>query len=317
METYKRIKLRYLVFAILIALAIYILFFLISDLDRILIAISNFSYLLWIQVVALSVLSYVLRFIRWKSFLDNSKVNIPLINNILIYYSAFSLTLTPGKAGETVRSVFLKSYNVNYSQSISMFISERFLDLLAVTLLASLFIYLYFTYLFYVLIIFMAIISFYAFINLSCLTGVLKRFKFWNIGEYIINIVDSTSSFLIMRRLPFLIASSMIAWASQGFSLYIILREMGFNLSVWQCIPLYSLSILIGAASFVPGGLGVTEVAITTLLMSAGLGREDAFLAAIISRGSTLWLAVLIGIIAMSFLSVTDKLIVFESNTEN
>jgi uncharacterized protein (TIRG00374 family) len=315
LETYKRIKLRYLVFAILIALAIYILLFLTSDLDRILIVISNFSYLLWIQVVALSVLSYVSRFIRWKSFLDSSKVNIPLVYNILIYYSAFSLTLTPGKAGETVRSVFLKSYNVNYSQSISMFISERFLDLLAVTLLASLFIFLNFTYLFYVLIIFTIIISFYAFINLSWLTGMLKRFKFWNIGAYIINMVDCTSSLLTMQRLPFLIVSSMIAWASQGFSLYIILREMGFNLSVWQCIPLYSLSILIGAASLVPGGLGVTEVAITTLLMSTGLGREDAFLAAIISRGTTLWLAVFVGIIAMSFMSANDRSIIFETKS--
>jgi uncharacterized membrane protein YbhN (UPF0104 family) len=70
----------------------------------------------------------------------------------------------------------------------------------------------------------------------------------------------------------------MIAWASQGFSLYIILREMGSNLPVLQSILLYSLSLLIGAASFVPGGLRVTEVAITTLLMSAELGREDAFL---------------------------------------
>ncbi len=317
MYTYKPIRSRSLAFAILIALAIYILLILVSDLDKMINVVSKFNYLMWIQIVALSMLSYLSRFIRWKSFLDNLKVNIPLIDNILIYYSAFSLTLTPGKAGETVRSVFLKSYNVNYSQSISMFISERFLDLLAVTLLASLFIVSYFTYLFYVLIIFMVIISFYAFINLSWLTGALERFKFWNIGAYIINIVDSTSSFLIMRRLPFLVASSIIAWASQGFSLYIILREMGFNLPVWQCIPLYSLSILIGAASFVPGGLGVTEVAITTLLMSAGLGREDAFLAAIISRGTTLWLAVLVGVIAMSFLSASDKSIVFENKTEN
>ena len=36
----------------------------------------------------------------------------------------------------------------------------------------------------------------------------------------------------------------------------------------------------------------------------------------IISRGTTLWLAVLVGIIAMSFLSVSDKSIVFENKTE-
>ena len=48
------------------------------------------------------------------------------------------LILTPGKAGETIRSVYLHTYGVSYPRSIGAFVSERLLNLVAVGALASL-----------------------------------------------------------------------------------------------------------------------------------------------------------------------------------
>ena len=56
----------------------------------------------------------------------------------LYYLSGFAFTVSPAKAGEAVRSLYLRSYGVTYSQSIAALFVERLQDLLAMVLLASL-----------------------------------------------------------------------------------------------------------------------------------------------------------------------------------
>jgi len=70
-------------------------------------AVSALPGILWFQVVALSLLSYLLRFARQHHFIGIMGYGVPLILNLEIYLAAFALTLTPGKAGETIRSVYL------------------------------------------------------------------------------------------------------------------------------------------------------------------------------------------------------------------
>lgn len=101
-------------------------------------AVSALPGLLWVQVVALSLLSYLLRFARRHHFINALGHKVPILRNLEIYVAAFVLTLTPGKAGETIRSVYLHPYSVSYPHSIGAFVSERLLDLVAVGALASL-----------------------------------------------------------------------------------------------------------------------------------------------------------------------------------
>jgi glycosyltransferase 2 family protein len=72
-------------------------------------------------------------------------------------------------------------------------------------------------------------------------------------------------------------------------------------------IGFYCLALLAGAVSFIPGGLGVTEVALALLLGLAGLERADAVTAALVTRGLTLWLAVLIGVVSMARLTLRPQ----------
>ena len=52
--------------------------------------------------------------------------------------AGFTLTVTPGKAGEAVRSLYLHQYGVSYAQSLAALFVERLLDVLAMSLLALL-----------------------------------------------------------------------------------------------------------------------------------------------------------------------------------
>lgn len=57
--------------------------------------------------------------------------------------------------------------------------------------------------------------------------------------------------------------------------------------------------MLIGALSFVPGGVGTTEAAIVLMLGATGVPMETALTVAIGIRLVSLWLAVLVGMLAM------------------
>src|SRR3984885_14171639 len=89
-------------------------------------------------VLSLSILNYLVRFQRWQMFLNRLGHRLPLMQHLLCYLSGFAFTVSPAKAGEAVRSVYLREHGVSYSESVAALFVERLQDLLAMALLASL-----------------------------------------------------------------------------------------------------------------------------------------------------------------------------------
>lgn len=107
-STASRIPVRSISLAIVVTVVMYVGMATLADWEAFGAAVSALPGLLWAQVVVLSLVSYFLRFSRWHHFivaLGHNKV--PIFRNLEIYLAAFALTLTPGKAGETIRSVYL------------------------------------------------------------------------------------------------------------------------------------------------------------------------------------------------------------------
>src|SRR6478672_8618861 len=102
-----RIPLRALSLAAVAAVLIYVLMATMADWSAVGHAMASTSKTMWAQVIALSILSYLARFLRWHRFLSALGHAVPFLRNLEIYLSGFALTLTPGKAGETVRSIYL------------------------------------------------------------------------------------------------------------------------------------------------------------------------------------------------------------------
>ncbi len=81
--------------------------------------------------LALSLVNYGLRFVRWQKFLALLGHRIPHQESLRIYIAGFGLTILPGKAGEAIRSVFLKHHGVTYPESLAAFFSEHFSNLIS------------------------------------------------------------------------------------------------------------------------------------------------------------------------------------------
>ena len=92
----------------------------------------------------------------------------------------------------------------------------------------------------------------------------------------------------------------LAAWGLEGLGLYTLGSLFpAAHLGAAAGVGIYAVAVLVGAISFLPGGLGGTEAVMTALLTAQGFSVGDALLVTILCRIVTLWLAVCIGWIAV------------------
>jgi uncharacterized protein (TIRG00374 family) len=253
----------------------------------------------------LSIVSYIARFSRWYYFLHTLEISITISKHLLIYFSGFALTTTPGKAGETIRSLFLSPLGIKYHQSLAAFFSERFLDVVAVlTLSIFFFAWIFPEYQQWVILSAIFIVIVFLLIRSKLIPFLIEQFVKHKFKVLLIAFQNQVSVFLGNRSLLIAFPLSLVAWTIQGYGLYLIVSALGFEgaYSPLLIIGVYSISILAGAISFIPGGIGATETAISILLISIGMDESLAVVASVVCRGMTLWVAVLLGLVSMSII---------------
>jgi glycosyltransferase 2 family protein len=87
---------------------------------------------------------------------------------------------------------------------------------------------------------------------------------------------------------------------SEGVAFYYIMHILGRDLSLPTALFIYAFSMLVGALSFLPGGLGGTEATMVALLILNHVAQPQAVAATVLIRLATLWSAVALGVIAPS-----------------
>jgi uncharacterized protein (TIRG00374 family) len=121
--------------------------------------------------------------------------------------------------------------------------------------------------------------------------------RFRSIGEHILSMLRSSAVLLRSGPLYIGLLLGLLAWTAEGYGLYIVLERMGATTPLYLAAGIYGVSVLAGVVSFVPGGLGGTEIVMGSLLILTGVDAPIAVSAVIICRLATLWFAVAIGLI--------------------
>lgn len=260
--------------------------------------------LLWLLL--LSLVNYLLRFVRWRTFLQRLDYVLPDWSNLRIYISGFALTTTPGKAGEALRSVLLKPLGVAYPHSLAALLAERLGDLMAVLLLACVGLYAYEPARPVVAVMALGFIFGLWLLQQDTLLGrveewLKRRFR-QRLAHLISGFIDTlrhSGGLLSLPLLGYSLGLGIVAWGAEGIAFYYLLQVMGADVSLTAAIFIYAFSMLIGAISFLPGGLGGAEVTMTALLMLNGMDNAAAVAATLVIRLTTLWFAVVLGLLAM------------------
>jgi uncharacterized protein (TIRG00374 family) len=254
----------------------------------------------------MSLLNYGLRFVRWNLYLQQLGYRIPLRPNLGIYLSGFALTTTPAKAGEALRAVLLKAWHVPYKDSLSALLSERISDLLAVLAMAAIGISQYPQYspllwFFAVLIpLFWVVIA-----NQTLQTqgrNVCQHLpaRLSTLANHLFDLLESTRRCHPPKLIFQASMLSLVAWCAEGLAFFWILQQLQTGISLEIALFIYAIAMLAGAASFMPGGLGGAELAMTGLLSLNNVPLADAIAASLVIRLATLWFAVLLGGLALA-----------------
>jgi uncharacterized protein (TIRG00374 family) len=92
---------------------------------------------------------------------------------------------------------------------------------------------------------------------------------------------------------------SVLAWAAEGVGLYYLVYFLGYEIDLLTCLFIFGFSMLIGAITFLPGGLGGTEVTMVKLLALQNVSSSSAVAITLLLRLATLWFSVALGLIAL------------------
>ena len=313
MELSKTVK-KSLVLSIILSFALYLAIIILNDIEVTKAAVKKLDWMEWLIILSLSILNYGLRFFRWHFYIGKLSTKINIFRHLAIYLTGFAFTTTPGKAGEAIRSIYLKKHGVSFNHSLSVLFVERFIDVVAVVLLA-LFAALTFENTRWIVLLMVILVlttlpilhsqSFYRLLNKIQLGTSSARLA--RLIGHLLSILKSAAS--LLKLVPFNIGLllGLIAWAAEGYAFYLILIYFGIKSSLLIAIGIYSIGILAGAISFIPGGLGSTEAVMVLLLSVIGMDIPSAIAATLVCRIATLWFAVAIGVLVMSVLEFTGS----------
>ena len=307
---------RYLVpllISVVLAIGLYGVTMLFSNVDQTLSSIQKLPLSGWALVISLSLMNYILRFIRWEGYIEEcSGKSVPRLQHFGIYISGFALTTTPGKAGEAIRSLYLQRYGVRLTHSLSTMFVERLVDFISMVLLSIVVAVQFKEYSLMLLIIgvilltALPLIHYEPFLNFIARTGERLPEKFSRLTNHLMELIRSSLNLLKNKYLYGGLIIGVIAWGAEGTAFYYTLNSLDIDASIFLAISIYAIAVLIGALSFIPGGLGSTEAVMGFLLTAIGADLPSAVAATLICRMATLWFAVVVGFISMGTLALKN-----------
>jgi uncharacterized protein (TIRG00374 family) len=288
---------------------IFLVFSIYADFENLLDAFSKFNWLWFPVLLILAFSNYIFRFFKWQYYINILDIKLPTKTSILVFLSAFVMSVTPGKMGEVIKSYLLKEeIGTPVSKSAPIVVAERLTDFISIVLLCIVgaFVFDYGKVLLLLTgIVFISFIFMLSFRGFSLkIISFFERIKI--ISKHIHRIhsaYDSMYQMLKIKPLIIAIAISVIAWFFECLGFYVVLKVFASSTNVEVSLLIatfiYGFSTLVGAITMLPGGLGATEASLTGLLLLLKIPKSISVASTIIIRVATLWFAVVVGIFAV------------------
>jgi uncharacterized protein (TIRG00374 family) len=304
--------LRRLIPGLIFGFLVFVALALAGDLRQVGAKVRAFHWELYPLVLGLTLFYYILHFVKWHFYLRQIGVrDLPVRESARLFVGGFPLAVTPGKVGEVLKGVWIQQKTgVPTGRGVAVVVAERISDGLAVLLLSTL-----------------GVIAtprywpVYAFV-LGLLLAIILVSQIRPLALYLLDLSEKIplvrrfvhalrefyeGSFTLFRPATMLLAVGlgMISWLGEGLGMYLILRGLGVGAG-WQTLSAavfaLSFSLVVGAASALPGGLGASEASIAgTLVLMLHLPADTAAAATLLIRLATLWFGVSLGLVVWAF----------------
>ncbi len=299
-----------LILVLVAAVGIYAIFLFTSDFNIITEKISNFKINYLPLILFLVTASWCPVFIKWHFLLKNCEIDIPLTRSITVFLSGLAFDITPGKLGALMKSQILKtSFNIPRTKTAPIVLVEKVYDLIGAILASIIGIIILGmdVYLIIIAILVLAMVFFFLYYRPASelFFKRVTKTKFFskyveNISEFDKTVQKSTN----VKVATICILLAVTYWFIVSTAVYYTL--IGFDINILdylKVLSIYATSILLGAISFIPGGVGITEGALAGLFTLEGIDVSTALILSVIIRIFVLWYSVSIGFISLKFTS--------------
>jgi uncharacterized protein (TIRG00374 family) len=270
---------------------------------------------LLVVLLALALASFVVRALRFHLFARATGIEIPLGWMVLCYFAGFSLAATPGKVGEFMRLWLIRGrYGYPVSRSMPLQIADRLNDAVASFILCATGAAAFAGYLPILLfgagLVGLGVLAFaypallLAAIGLAYRLFAIKPRLFAGLRR----MVRLTATLFSPRVFLPSIALSVLGWGLECVAFALCLTVVAGAFDPLLAMFILEFSNVVGFASFMPGGTGMTELSLSGLMVASGIGLEDAVTVTVIIRAATLWFSILVGIAAAAVIARLDRL---------
>ena len=285
-----------------------------ADFSDVLESASEFNWALLPLILGLTLVNYLLRYIKWEYYLRLIGVRgLAKWDSFLIFFSGLGMVITPGKVGEWLKCYLLREmHGTPLARSAPIPIAERLTDSIALLIIAAAGVFVFgdlwqvflAVALGCVLIVALARHqpSARALLRLGGRIPVLRRFV-----PQLEEFYDSTYTLMSPGAVILMSAWSAFSWFFEVLAFYFTLVGLGLDgdgslmLHAAFILPIATLA---SAVLLTPGGLGVAEGSITALSQALlDLSRSAAALGTLVIRFGTLWFGVILGLVAFAILS--------------
>ncbi len=291
------------ILALVLGLAVYLVLAIVSGLEDLRDALSGFDFFLIPAILGLVSLSYAVRFVRWTYYLRLLKVRVPLRANAAIFAAGLSMTISPGKLGEVLKSVFIKDVaGTPVSRTAPAVVAERATDgtgMILWGLLGAL----AFSFGPWLLLLFLALtgvgIAVLRSRRLSLLAEkALRKLPLLDrLAPHVGDFHGASNELLAFRPLVVASGISFLGWGLECAAVYLCALGVGAEEPFLVVVFVFAVSSLAGAASMLPGGIGAAEAGMAGMFTAvAGLSGGLAVALTFIVRLTTLWFAALLGV---------------------
>lgn len=318
-------KVRLLLLALSLSILASLLY--VSDVAKVFGVISGANPYYMLAAFALSVSLMFFRTFRWCILLEKIKVRTPFTRLLTIYMAGmFFSNLSPGKIGEPVKSYMLKkATGMSISKTLPSVFMERIFDVFSTVFLSFIGIALI-TLPVEIGMVLVGVVTLYlvgitAFIYVSSdrnrISGVSKKllsvFKWFpfmkKLDKRIERFAGKFNKSLVKYKdagvLAKSFAISMFIWCMEGFIFYLCFASIGINVDFFVVVSFLSIAVLIGVVSFLPGGIGSSEVAMILLFTTAySLPIYSVTAAIFMARFFGMWMNIITGSLCMGSLKL-------------
>ena len=297
-----------IILVLVAVIGIYAIFLFISDFSIISEKISNFKINYLPLILFFVSASWTPLFIKWHFLLKNCEIHVPLKKSILVFLSGPAFEITPGQIGALVKSQILKtSSNIPRTKTVPIIVVEKVYDLIGAVLASIIGIVILGLEPHLIVIAILVLVTIFFFVYYRPASEIffkqITKRKFFS--KYVENISDfyeivhkSTN----VKVATFCILLALTYWFMVSAAAYYTLIAFDINiLDYLKVLAIYATSTLLGAISFIPAGIGITEGSITGLFTLNGIDVSTALILSVMIRVLTLWYTVGVGFVALKF----------------